>query len=153
MLRRLRAQVASSLAADTGRMGALARTPEVRRLLSMPELHHVLSSPPLLARLLEAMLLQPTLQSAVRERTATAEMVLEAIRSPRGDAAHGAPDVDVGGHPGGAAALTADDRAAVARLTALGFGDARTATEAYLACERDENAAANLLLEMAGARD
>ena len=151
MLRRLRAQVASSLAADTGRMGALARTPEVRRLLSMPELHHVLSSPPLLARLLEAMLLQPTLQSAVRERTATAEMVLEAIRSPRGDAAHGAPDV--GGHPGEAAALTADDRAAIARLTALGFGDARAATEAYLACERDENAAANLLLEMAGARD
>ena len=54
-----------------------------------------------------------------------------------------------GGGGGTVVRLTADEAAAVERLMELGF-DRNRAVEAYLACDKDEAAAANFLLEGGG---
>ena len=51
----------------------------------------------------------------------------------------------------GASAMTHADTAAIERLVALGF-DEGSAAEAYAACDRDEMAAANLLMDSLGSQ-
>jgi UV excision repair protein RAD23 len=51
-----------------------------------------------------------------------------------------------GGDPPGVVRLTAEEMAAVDRLTAMGF-DRNSAAQAYLACDKNEELAANLLMD------
>lgn len=55
-----------------------------------------------------------------------------------------------GGAPPNVIRLTEEENASVERLTALGF-DRHTAGEAFLACDKDEQLAANFLFDGAGA--
>ena len=45
--------------------------------------------------------------------------------------------------------LTPDDQAAVARLEAMGLGSRAEIVQVYLACDRNENQAANILMDQA----
>jgi UV excision repair protein RAD23 len=45
--------------------------------------------------------------------------------------------------------LTADDQAAIARLEAMGLGSRAEIVQVYLACDRNENQAANILMDQA----
>ena len=71
---------------------------------------------------------------------------------PKGGGAGGAPGAGAGagagGPPPGAiqVQLSEEDRAAVTRLTELGF-DRAEAIQAYMACEKNEEMAANFLFE------
>jgi UV excision repair protein RAD23 len=77
-----------------------------------------------------------------------AEQLAAMAAAMQGMGAPGGPAGGPGGAPPGTTliSLTAEEKAAVDRLTSMGFPKQRV-LEAYLACDKNEEQAANLLMD------
>ena len=167
MERRRANDLVAQLTSDPARLQMLQRMPEVQHLLaSSPLLSGIASRPEELQRLLAHVLTNQEFQLAVKERRATPEMIAAAMRPSEGGEQMASPSAGRVAPASTASAAAADtaaaaaqrsaaeaqvasspeDLAAIERLQQLGFSRAAV-LEAFLVCDRDENAAANYLFD------
>ncbi|KAJ3028260.1 UNVERIFIED_CONTAM: hypothetical protein HDU68_002067 [Siphonaria sp. JEL0065] len=131
--------------ADLERMNALRNSPEFAQFRQL-----IQAQPQLLQPMLQQLgASQPELLRAIQQNP-DAFLQLLAEGAPEG-MEFGDDDDMEGGAPGGAQTIqiTPEENAAIERLTALGF-DRNIAAQAYFACDKNEELAANYLFENGG---
>jgi len=140
----LRAEVGDAAPPGGGGGGGEAGMPneaQFRQLAAM-----MAENPAMLAQMMQS---DPELQQAVQQNPQAFQQILQ--HAAAGGGVPGAPGGQGGGAAGGGGApprlaLTEADNAAIERLCQLGF-ERLMATQAYIACEKNEELAANLLFD------